>query len=265
MESGQVAPLLSLFGGVDELAAERLGVVSIRHWSAVRKLSKSPPASFEGSAFVAELFSRVSTNWDRCLAVLDRQPSRENWRWFDPKCEMSAHNPSKEVTLERAIVGAAEAQGRKDWSNQVPIGSGLIARGGDRRRAVDLVHRREPDAFDLVELKVESDNPLYAAIEILRYGFAWLLSRQHQAALGYSDRTLIQASDVRLSVLAPYQYYRDLSLGWLSDGLAEGLQSLGDRHGVRLTFAFESFPESFVWPGTDPALALSALDNRLRR
>lgn len=258
-----VAPL-SLFGAVDRFAADHLRIASIKHRSAIQKLSRSPPLPFDGESFVHGMFEVVAENWVECIAALDRSPSRENWRWFDPKCEYAAHNLSPEVTLERAIVGAAMSLNREDWSNQVPIASGLIAGGGDRRRAIDLIHRRGPVAFDFVELKVGSDNPLYAAVEILKYGFVWLLSREHCERLGYGGKVLIQASDVRLSVLAPHSYYDGLALDWLAVGLSQGLQTLGiERQGLHLSFAFESFPQSFVWPGPDPIAALSAVDRRM--
>ncbi len=258
-----VAASLSLFDGVDRLAADLLQIASIKHRSAIQRLCLTPPAPFDGARLVSSLFELVADNWLRCVNALAGLPSRENWRWFDPKCDHAAHNSSPEVTLERAIVSAARSQGRADWSNQVPIASGMIAGGGDRRRAIDLVHLRGPDAFDFVELKVGSDNPLYAAVEILKYGFVWLLSREHRVRLGYSGKALVEASDVRLSVLAPHAYYDGLALDWLEAGLSQGVLALGtERHGVRLSFAFEAFPASFVWPDPDARAALSALDRR---
>ena len=265
MRSTEIAPPLSLFGSVDRLAADYLRITSIKHWSAVQKLSSAPPLLFDGSRLVRDLFDEVAGHWTRCIAALDRPPSRENWRWFDPKWQYAPHNLSPEVTLERAIVAAARSENREDWSNQVPIASGVITGGGDRRRAIDLVHRRGPEAFDFVELKVGSDNPLYAAVEILKYGFIWLLSREHREHLGYKDKCLVRASDVQLSVLAPHSYYEGLNLGWLAEGLTEGLRILGiESQGIHLSFAFEAFPISFVWPGSEPMAALSALDRRIR-
>lgn len=259
-----VAPL-SLFDDVDRLAADHLQITSIKHRSAVQRLSATPPAAFDGVRFVRGLFEAVADNWLRCVDALAGFPSRENWRWFDPKCDHAAHNSSPEVTLERTIVSGAQSHGRTDWSNQVPIASGMIAGGGDRRRAIDLVHWRGSDAFDFVELKVGSDNPLYAAVEILKYGFVWLLSREHRARLGYSGKAIVEASDVRLSVLAPHPYYDGLALNWLEAGLSQGVKALGaERQEVRLSFAFEAFPASFVWPDPDPIAALSALDHRTR-
>ncbi|MFC3440120.1 hypothetical protein ACFOKF_02730 [Sphingobium rhizovicinum] len=256
---------LSLFDDVDRLAADHLNIASIKHRSALQRLSATPPVAFDGVGFVRTLFERVAGNWLGCIGALAKSPSRENWRWLEPKCDHAAHNSSPEVTLERAIVSAARSRGRSDWSNQVPIASGMIAGGGDRRRAIDLVHRRGPNAFEFVELKVGSDNPLYAAVEILKYGFVWLLSREHSARLGYGGKSLVEASDVRLSVLAPHPYYDGLNLGWLEAGLSRGVMALGaERQEVRLSFAFEAFPISFVWPDPDPMTALSALDQRTR-
>lgn len=262
MPSANSVVALSLFDGVDRLAADHLQIANIKHRSAIQRLSAAPPDAFDGVGFVRSLFEAVGRNWLRCVDALAGLPSRENWRWFDPKCEHAAHNASPEVTLERAIVSAARSQGRTDWSNQVPIASGMIAGGGDRRRAIDLVHQRGPDAFNFVELKVGSDNPLYAAVEILKYGFVWLLSREHRARLGYGGKPLVEALDVRLSVLAPHSYYDGLALRWLEAGLSRGVMVLGaERQGVRLSFAFEAFPASFVWPDPDP---MAALDSRTR-
>ncbi|MBT5266113.1 MAG: hypothetical protein HOL85_14850 [Rhodospirillaceae bacterium] len=257
---------VSLFGGVDRLVTDYLGIANHRHWSAVLALCDAPPATFDGALLVKHMFSTVSANWLGCLEALERPPSRQNWRWFDPKPDISPHNTSPEVTLERALIAAALVQGRRDWSNQVPIASGM-AGSGDRRRAIDLVHERGPGTFDFVELKIASDNPLFAAIEILEYGLVWLLSRQHRASLGYVGRPPIEATEVRLSVLAPSAYYRELDLSWLADGLDVGLRELGKREGgVNLAFAFEAFPPRFSWPAeySDAALC-GLLDGRLPR
>ena len=255
--------IVSLFGGTDRLVADFLGVASHRHWSAVLSRCSAPPETFDGPMLVEQMFSKISANWHDCLEALKRPPSRQNWRWFDPKPDISPRNKSPEVTLERAVITAALAQGRLDWSNQVPIASGMSG-SGDRRRAIDLVHQRGSGKFDFVELKIASDNPLFAAIEILEYGLVWLLSRCHRASLGYDGRPLVEATDVRLSVLAPAAYYRELDLSWLADGLNMGLHTLGEREGsVKLAFTFEAFPPRFSWPAeySDAALC-KLLDNR---
>ncbi len=257
---------LSLFNGVEELAADLFGVASIRHWSAVQRLNENSSTAIDRQAIVDRLFERVEANWARCMSALSRPPSTQNWRWWDPKVEIAPENRSPEVTLEREIVRAARALGRRDWSNQVPIASGIVVGGGDRRRAIDLVHQRAPKDFDFVELKIGSDTPIFAAVEILQYGFVWLLSRRDQDVLGYRGRTLIEASDVQLSVLAPSAYYRGVDLTWLAADLSHGLALLGERHGsVRLGFTFEEFSPGFSWPGRQPVDVLTALESRRKR
>lgn len=258
---------ISLFRGVDQLAADLFGVRDIRHWSAMLKLNKAPPNALTGVAVVEQMFAQVEGNWTKCLSILSRPPSTQNWRWFEPQLEISPENRSPEVTLERAIVRAAKAADRRDWSNQIPIAAGILAGAGNNRRAIDLVHSPAPEKFEFVELKIASDTPLFAAIEILEYGFIWLLSRRDGEALGYADRAIIQASDIQLSVLAPRSYYRELDLTWLTECLSEGVRRLGLRQGdMRLDFAFQEFPQEFVWPDVDATTeVLAALDSRRAR
>jgi hypothetical protein len=45
------------------------------------------------------------------------------------------------VTLERALMRASVVAGRKDWSNQVPVVSGIAGARAYKRQAIDLVHR----------------------------------------------------------------------------------------------------------------------------
>lgn len=255
---------LSLFGGMDSIVAGWLDITSYRHRSALIGLSEHPPEQFDGVAFVETAFRHILQNWRQCLAAMTHNPSNENWRWFNPKLGISPQNQSPEVTLERLIVNLTRHVGREDWSNQVPVGSGLIKGGGDRRRAVDLVRRVDDNAFELIELKIESDNALYAGIEILQYGIIWLLSREHRKFLGYSDKPLLDASTVKLVVLAPANYYAGLKLSWFEDGLNRGLKSLGRQYGnCDLSFAYQAFPSWFSWPGTDSAKVIKALEQRM--
>jgi hypothetical protein len=262
MQTQSANARLSLFAGADDLAAGMLGIRNIRHRGSFLTLGRTAPTGFDGSVLVARLFSLISENWRVCLAAANHLPSRENWRWYEPKCDISSRNTSPEVTLERAVVAVARQQGRTDWSNQVPIASGLIAGAGDRRRAIDLVRQRGAGSFDFIELKIASDNPIYAALEILQYGLVWLLSRQHRHHLGYAGKTLIEAGSIRLSVLAPREYYRGTDLSWLSGGLSDGLNAVGRSRGVSLSFGFEAFPEWFRWPGVAALETLSAVDSR---
>lgn len=172
---------------------------------------------------------------------------------------ISAHNTSPEVRLERALIVACERLGRSDWSNQVPVASGLAGTNAERRRAIDLVHQRSPAHFELVELKVASDTPLYAAFEIIGYTCIWLMSGQEPPS---PDNPLLTANAIDAVVLAPTAFYAPYRLETLRLQLDDDLQRLGREHGVALSFRFEAFPDHLASPPwTDEELA-HLLDTR---
>jgi hypothetical protein len=239
------ARAMSLFSGVDDAINRAFEVASYRHRSKFREVIESPPKSFNGVDFVESIFQIIKENWESCVLNNGRKPSAENWRWFHPKTALADHNSSAEVCLERALVDACLMAGRTVWSNQVPLASGLVDGSSYRRKAIDLVHRRGDRAFDLIELKVASDNPLYAAMEILQYGIAWLLSRRDRERLGYAGKPIIEADDVLLVVLAPEIYFENRDVRRIGKPLDRGLSVLGEKHGVKLGFQYQSFPSTF--------------------
>jgi hypothetical protein len=137
----------------------------------------------------------------------------------------------------------------------MPIAAGLFDNGTDRRRAIDLVFQCGNDQYDFVELKLKSDTPLYAAMEILGYGLVYLASRLDSANnLSYvrgTSRPVLAATAINLVVLAPSNYYEErYSLQWLELGLSDGLKALVKDKGVNnltINFQFESLPDEFVW------------------
>ena len=117
-----------------------------------------------------------------------------------------------------------------------------------KKRAVDLVHRRDKNTFEFVELKIDSNTPVYAAIEVVIYGLLWLLSRRDRVTLGYPAGPILDANQLGLSVLAPQSYYSQYSLEPLAAGINDALHKLGDQHGAKMSFRFTGFPEQFDWP-----------------
>lgn len=75
------------------------------------------------------------------------------------------------------------------------------------KERVDLVRRLPDGGFEFVELKIASDTPLYATIEVLTYGLLWLLSRRSRAQLGYASNPILDTPTLQLSTLAPMQFY----------------------------------------------------------
>jgi hypothetical protein len=158
---------------------------------------------------------------------------------------ISANNRSPEKRLEKAI---AQDLG-EEWTNQMPTASGLVT-SGERQRNIDLVFRRDLREFEFIELKVGSDTPLFAAIEILKNGMTYLFSRRHRDRLGYRERdqSPLWADVVHLQVLAPVDYFYEYNFGWLERFLNRSLAALLDPTldgSLHMDFRFERFSRSF--------------------
>ena len=153
-----------------------------------------------------------------------------------------------EVRLEREIVGINWPDG-EDWFNQVPVASGLINDRSDKRRAIDLVHQREDGSYEFIELKVDSDTPLYAAMEILQYAILYMFARRNERIRGAaSEKRLLEATAIHLRVLAPCHYYNGYEqLDRLEDEICKGINRFLEREKITLQmdFAFEAFPADF--------------------
>lgn len=244
----------SLIDGVEAAACNALGIKRLRHRSALQSLR------LDASVDLAELVHRiVSSNWSAGRAADNKDRSGQNWRWaLQP--QIGERNRSPEVVLERAIAGACVRGGRIDWANQIPVASGLISGAADGRRALDLAYRSGERRFQLIELKIASDTPLYAAVELLGYASAWLLARADPPT---RSSVLLEAEHVDLRVLAPAPYYAPFDLLPLEASLNDGVCSLGERCSVSLSFGFDVLPPQLSRPPLpDDATLLELLSQR---
>jgi len=253
------SPTPSLLADLGPAVCRVLNIASLRHRSALFELGRReeiPPGSVNAA------FSIIAANWARCKASTNSVVSRANWRWRAPQLTFATHNRSPEVGLERAIVNACERSNRDDWSNQVPVASGVAGSSQDHHRAIDLIQQRGPGHFEFIELKVASDNPLYAAFEIIGYVCIWLLSRSEAAV--EARGALLAADHIEARVLAPAAYYGRYRLSALQQQLDAELRALGSSAGVRLGFRLDVLPASFVPQlGYDDAALLALLDARV--
>ncbi|HXV79746.1 MAG TPA: hypothetical protein VEG60_07690 [Candidatus Binatia bacterium] len=219
----------SILKDVDELIDSALGLKDIgksphhRHETSCRELTERPKTGLEVSALISKIYEKVGENWDKAK---NHSKSEENWR-FIPQPGINADNDSREVRLERAIVNIPKEiwTDAPNWVNQVPIASGLVDPNADRGRRIDLVHKCGDRAFEFIELKVDSDTPLYAAMEVLKYGVVYIFCRQDERASQHIDRTkeLLKAERIHLRVLAPEKYYEKYNLSWLEKSISGGL------------------------------------------
>ena len=246
----------ALLGGVEPAICRVLGIKNLRHRSALLELGKR-----EGlpRGAVGAMFAVIAANWGRCRAAQPLLTSSANWRWRSPQTAIAPQNKSAEVVFERAVVRACEELKRCDWSNQVPVASGIAGSSRDRRRAIDLVHQRSPGRFEFIELKVASDTPLFAAFEIIAYTCIWLLSRREA---GEAHGPLLTATEIDARVLAPAAYYARYDLSALAALLDQELSALGSAHGVKLSFGFDALGGDISpFPSSDNAL-MALVDRR---
>jgi hypothetical protein len=243
---------MSILGGFHDIIERHLGVDGIgtrqpryAHRSACQALSKTPPPGFDSASLIAEMLERMKAN--RAVGAV-RTPSAENWR-FNQQLRLAAHNHSPETTLEKTIAGVMD----DTWANQVPTASGLVDSVSGRRRSIDLVHRIARGEFEFIELKVWSNTPLHAAMELMEYAVLYLFARLNVDARPTQKQELLEASVVHLRVLAPAAYYGNFCFDWLEEELTKGLTACITKNALDLAmdFTFSALPQKFNWSPSD--------------
>ena len=197
----------------------------------------------------------IETNWQLSKPGPQRSPPKQNWRW-QKQPYVDPATSSNEKSLEKAIVRVTG----DDWVNQIPTASGLYDANHDKLRNVDLAHRIKAGEFELIELKVRSDNPLFATMECLKYAALFLFARLHYHPDFQTTSELLSSSITHWRVLAPASYFSGWNLGWLEQEIGEGLCAFSRSRlaGLVVDFAFTQFRCGFNWPG-DESLILPAL------
>ena len=257
-------PLMSALTGIGDMVDKWLRLQPkgqppcYRHKTAALALSDPTISIYGTEKFLTDAYNRIDKNWHDAVRTGESSYSQENWRW-KRHLETSEANTSAEVTLERAIVSALG----ENWSNQMPTASGLVGPHADKRSSVDLVWRKDPDSYSFFELKVESNTPLFAAIEILLYGLLFVWSRNNQAELGYDTeiQPVLRASKIELCSLAPRKFYQEFYLRNLSEALNQGLSTFQHRGDLEISFNFVQLG-STINSKSEPEKIVAAIDNR---
>lgn len=170
--------------------------VDLKHRGAAIERSKAPFHALDGVAMVSALCACLDGPWWQ-----EEASSRgKNWVWRD---SVPSHlTESREVVLERWL-----AQRSSDrWTCQMSTSSGLRLDVRDPRRSIDIVQRGQENEYRFIELKVHSDQPLYAMFEILGYGLLYLLTHQH-GRRGGGRHDVMTAKRIELIVLGPESWF----------------------------------------------------------
>lgn len=207
------------------------------------KLTEASASNFDGHRVIEKIYTTIESC--RLKAVYRKAPSKRNWDLIRRR-RLSSDPGKLEVTLERKIV---DLEG-ENWSAQVPTSSGLWDHKQAKRSAIDLVHKSGDGSYEFIELKVESDTPLFAAMEILVYGILYIYSRIYAKPLGYKieEKPLLKAEQIHLKVLAPRSYYNNCKLAWFERKIERGLSDFlraRQCHSLQMDFKFEAFLDCF--------------------
>jgi len=212
------------------------------------------------TSYLASLLDHAEANLQDAVARGQRAPSSKTWL-LRSATDHDERNERPETLLEKRIV-----QLNAGWFNQVPVASGLTDPHADKNRRIDLAyHFVDRGHLDLVELKVDSNNPLAATIELLEYLCVYLLCRRRREQLGLADRPALMVPSVRALVLAPARYYarhRGITdkLRLHLPKINTALQALStSQDPTALEFAMCRFPTTFEWdPSGTSSDALAA-------
>jgi hypothetical protein len=251
----------SILKGVEPIIDEALGLKNCgigkephyKHKTSCRKLSVLAPPTFDATDLIKKIYDIVESNWKEGA---NYKRSTKNWR-FESRTYIDVRNADPEIKLERAIV-STKTQPLANWANQMPTSSGLVGPREDKHRNIDLIHRCEDGAYEFIELKVESDTPLYAAMEILQNAVLYILSRENEQKMEWGSakqKLLHKATAIHLRVLAPCSYYEGYNLDWLEENICKGLKAFlaGRTPKLQMDFRFDAFPP---WFSSDHAKAI---------
>ncbi|HJT30866.1 MAG TPA: hypothetical protein VJ783_02285 [Pirellulales bacterium] len=248
------------YDGTDELFDDWLGIVAswrgtklprYKNRSSFKRLRSRTERGPDGLALAQSTLAKIESNWQLARQQGQRQTYESNWE-FRQRDEQGA---TEEVILERRIARLA------NWGHQMPTVSGLVNSEG-RHCNIDLVHKKTDDKYFLFELKVAAENPVAAALQIFRYGMAYVFWRLHARELAYDvkGRPILGARAIHLRVLAPAAYYEadSGSLRWLEESLNDGVCRVANERlsgTLSMDFAFEAFPNWFRLDCSDDELA----------
>jgi len=228
----------SILDGVDNLLRSQFGAYTTK--TGAKEYLKKP--NNLSDILWEKIYEQISLNYQNG----NDAHSTENWR-FEIKPFKAPKNKSAEKLLEKAIAKLGEKG--TEWANQVPVASGLVSSGRDRKRSVDLIRKQGVGSYEFIELKIASNNPLYAAIEILEYGIVYILYRivipeNMRGAKSCPD--LLRARKIHLIVSAPESYYEGYnrnSIISLGKNLSKTINAFAKKRikNLDMDFYFERF------------------------
>ena len=241
-------PTKNIVDGTDEIIRDAINELTHGHewfWTktTMDEISNISPPESKFEALIDLLWEKIETNW---RLAGERGGGDRNWRWAPQLYIDHEENESPETKLEKGLAGVLP---KEHWTNQVPTASGLISSNSDRKRNIDLAHWDGAETVTLIELKIASDTPIYAAFEIIRNALLLCLSRVHPEQIKAVDPRWRRASRAHLRVVAPASFYEESgrcrSLAWFEIELDRAIATFGEKlpeHArISIDFGFRIF------------------------
>jgi len=250
-----------LLGGIKELIAGALGAKASDAPFCTKgtalALAKGDRPELDLGRLIDGMAEKIEANW---IESGRQWRGKDNWRW-ELRTDLDEHNLSPEVRLNRKLAKKlAELDGRR-WANEIPTGSGLMARVDSSTGGLDFAYRPSPERLCLIELK-NGENPVSAAFQIVTYALVWNLARRVHAGVVSREEPItmaqewVKANEADLRVLVPTDHYKPFrNLAWFEERLNDGIAAFGAKHDLCLTFGFRRFDDA----PTDEVQALKAL------
>jgi hypothetical protein len=207
----------------------------------LKVFEKCDSYDFELQPVYDKLANAFINQHNKCIS-----PSEQNWRWKSQK-KISPDNQGEKVLEKMVVIQQPEG---KDllWANQVPVVSGVFSSTANKKRAIDLVFCKGNGVFEFIELKTEAgtNNPVYAAREILLYGILYVFYRNQALGQSKSNSTkkILKAKSISLIAAAPHNYFKGYKHLKEFQAVLSSQLSVWVRNvitGVTMDFRFEAF------------------------
>jgi len=229
----------------------------IRSWLAFRFETKNGAREILANPLDVPDFGK----WFQVIAPTGRNSSKYLWKWRIKEV-IADKNSSEEKIMEKAV---ARYLPKEEWANQIVTASGLSHDRGDGHRNIDLINRTGPDRYRFIELKIKSNNPVYAAVELLEYALLYWWARQHPEThkSEREDKEVLSARHIDMEILAPIEFYTGydvISLRKFAGVLTTSFNRLTQGH-LKIKFRFAVFvlpPKPVTWDRRSLEAALSS-------
>jgi len=152
---------------------------------------------------------------------------------------MTETNPSPETLFEKHLASEEPSSGdTQKWANAIPIWSGVRGPRTDTKANIDVGYTDGAGRFVLCELKIASNEPLYAIAELATYIVGYLVVRKlvNFVTKEISERIcqrghgLLHARSIDWCVVAPHFFYEQGASQPLSPAELDQLRACAETH-----------------------------------